>query len=206
MSAKNHFYRPSEGHDLAHNPFNSIVAPRPIGWISTRGLNGVANLAPYSFFNAFNYVPPIVGFCSIGYKDSVRNSEETGEFCWNLVTRANAESMNATSASVDPEIDEFELVGLTATACTDINVPRVAESPVAFECRVTQIIQLNAANQTALDTHMVFGEVVAVHIDQSLIVDGMFDTVLADPLLRGGGPADYFTISAEGKLQMHRPT
>ena len=94
--------------DLQH-PFNSIIAPRPIGWISSKSLSGQVNLAPYSFFNAFNYHPPIIGFSSIGYKDSVKNAADTGEFCWSLVTRSLAESMNHTSTAVDSEIDEFEL-------------------------------------------------------------------------------------------------
>src|SRR5690606_17621082 len=81
-----HFYEPASGHGLRHDPFNAIVGPRPIGWISSRDKNGLVNLAPYSFFNAFNYVPPIVGFCSLGWKDSVSNIAETGEFVWNLAT------------------------------------------------------------------------------------------------------------------------
>jgi flavin reductase (DIM6/NTAB) family NADH-FMN oxidoreductase RutF len=100
MSTAFHFYEPRDGHRLPHDPFNAIVGPRPIGWISSRSSAGVLNLAPYSFFNAFNYVPPIVGFASIGYKDTVRNIEETGVFCWNLATRPLAEQMNQTCAAV----------------------------------------------------------------------------------------------------------
>ena len=100
MSDDVHFYEPRHGHRLAHDPFNSIVGPRPIGWISTQDRLGRRNLAPYSFFNAFNYRPPIIGFSSIGYKDTVRNIEQTGEFAWNLATRALAEAMNASSATV----------------------------------------------------------------------------------------------------------
>jgi len=92
------FYEPRNGHGLPHDPFNSIVGPRPIGWVSTKSANGILNLAPYSFFNAFNYVPPIVGFSSVGAKDSLRNVQETGEFVWNLVTRPLAEAMNKTCA------------------------------------------------------------------------------------------------------------
>src|SRR6516162_8920949 len=127
-----YFYEPSKGHGLAHDPFNSIVAPRPIGWISTHDGAGHRNLAPYSFFNAFNYVPPIVGFASIGYKDTVRNAERTREFAWNLVTRPLAEQMNVSSATVGPEVDEFVLAGLTPVVSTMIGAPRVAESPVNF--------------------------------------------------------------------------
>ena len=116
MSRERHFYQPKDGHRLAHDPFNSIVAPRPIGWVSTKSSNGQVNLAPYSFFNAFNYQPPIIGFSSIGFKDSVKNAQESGEFCWNLVSRSHAEAMNQTSAAVSSDIDEFELAGLSKRA------------------------------------------------------------------------------------------
>jgi hypothetical protein len=112
MTARNdgmHFYEPRLGTGLPHDPFNSIVGPRPIGWISSRGANGGVNLAPYSFFNGFNYTPPIVGFASIGYKDTVRNIQQTREFVWNLATRPLAERMNASCATVPPEVNEFEL-------------------------------------------------------------------------------------------------
>ncbi|MEE7559195.1 flavin reductase family protein, partial [Xanthomonas sp. Kuri4-2] len=119
-----HFYEPADGHGLPHDPFNAIVGPRPIGWIGSRGADGVANLAPYSFFNAFNYVPPIVGFASIGWKDSVRNIEASGEFTWNLATQPLAEAMNASSAMVAPEVDEFVLAGLAAAPSRRIAAPR----------------------------------------------------------------------------------
>ena len=109
-----HTYEPAQGHGLKHDPFNAIVGPRPIGWISSINAAGVANLAPYSFFNGFNYRPPIIGFSSIGWKDSVANVAATGEFCWNLATKALAEQMNLTTTPAPPEIDEFEVAGLTA--------------------------------------------------------------------------------------------
>ncbi|SFR53954.1 NADH-FMN oxidoreductase RutF, flavin reductase (DIM6/NTAB) family [Marinobacter daqiaonensis] len=205
MTEDRHFYQPAEGHGLAHDPFNALVAPRPIGWISSRDRNGVLNLAPYSFFNAFNYHPPIVGFSSIGYKDSVRNAEETGEFCWNLVTRSLSEAMNETCAHVGPEVDEFTLSGLTPKPSRVISAPHVAESPVTLECRVSQVFQLTGADGQKADTWMVFGEVVGVHISRHLIRDGIYDTAAAEPVLRGGGPADYFTVGPEQKFQMHRP-
>src|SRR5580704_15369166 len=135
-----HFYEPAQGHGLRHDPFNAIVGPRPIGWIASQDANGALNLAPYSFFNAFNYVPPIVGFASISYKDTVRNIEQTREFVWNLATSPVAEAMNQTSAMVAPEVDEFALVGLTPVPSRLISVPRVGQSPVSFECRLTQVI------------------------------------------------------------------
>ena len=200
-----HSYEPRLGHGLAHDPFNSIVGPRPIGWISTCNAEGRANLAPYSFFNAFNYVPPIVGFASVGAKDTLRNAQATGEFVWNLVTRPLAEAMNQTSAATAPEVDEFALAGLASAHSRLVRPPRVADSPVAFECRVTQVVQLQGADRMPVETWMVFGEVVAVHIDRRLIVDGIYDTALAEPVVRGGGPADYFTIGAGQRFRMARP-
>lgn len=200
-----YFYEPSAGHGLPHDPYNAIVGPRPIGWISSHDAAGRLNLAPYSFFNGFNYVPPIIGFCSVGRKDSLRNVEQTGEFVWNLATRPLAEAMNISCTSVAPEVDEFALANLTPVASRNISVPRVGESPVAFECKVTQIIQLAGANGGAIDSFLVLGEVVGVHIARYLLVDGIYDTVAAEPILRGGGPADYFTIDAESKFKMYRP-
>ena len=200
-----HSYEPRLGHGLAHDPFNSIVGPRPIGWISTCNAEGRTNLAPYSFFNAFNYVPPIVGFASVGAKDTLRNAQATGEFVWNLVTRPLAEAMNQTSAATAPEVDEFALAGLASAPSRLVHPPRVADSPVAFECRVTQVVQLQGADRMPVETWMVFGEVVAVHIDRRLIVDGIYDTALAEPVVRGGGPADYFTIGAGQRFRMARP-
>lgn len=205
MSRRFHSYQPRDGHGLAHDPFNAIVGPRPIGWIATRSAEGIANLAPYSFFNAFNYRPPIIGFSSIGWKDTVRNIDATREFVWNLATRPLAEAMNASCAPVAPDVDEFPLAGVTALASTVIGAPRVAESPVSFECRLSQLLRLTAADGTAVDSWMVFGEVVAVHIDRSLLVDGIYDTAAAEPILRGGGPADYFAIDAGQRFRMSRP-
>ena len=205
MNQQTHFYKPSEGHGLPHDPFNAIVGPRPIGWISSKSKGGILNLAPYSFFNAFNYVPPIIGFSSIGLKDSLRNVQETGEFCWNLVTKDLAEQMNQTCAAVGPEVDEFELAGLTPLDSQVISVPRVAQSKVSFECKLTQILQLQTASEVKVNTWIVFGEVVGVHIDNSLLRQGVYDTANAGHILRGGGPADYFELTPQSLFQMHRP-
>jgi flavin reductase (DIM6/NTAB) family NADH-FMN oxidoreductase RutF len=200
-----HSYQPRNGHGLPHDPFNAIVGPRPIGWISTQSAAGALNLAPYSFFNAFNYVPPIVGFASIGYKDTVRNVEATGEFVWNLATRSLAEAMNQSCAAVPPEVDEFQLAGLTPLASTQVAPPRVAESPVSFECRRTQILQLQGVDGVQVPTWLVLGEVVAIHIDKALLKDGIYDTAAAGHILRAGGPADYFTVGPEQLFKMYRP-
>jgi len=205
MTADIHTYEPRLGHGLPHDPFNAIVGPRPIGWISTQSAAGALNLAPYSFFTAFNYVPPIVGFASIGAKDTLRNIEATGEFVWNLATHDLADAMNQSCAAVPPEVSEFELAGLTPLASEKVRPPRVAESPVTFECRSTQIVQLQGIDGEKVPTWLVLGEVVAVHIAKALLKDGVYDTAGAGHILRGGGPADYFTVGPEQLFRMHRP-
>ena len=205
MTADIHTYEPRLGHGLPHDPFNAIVGPRPIGWISTQSTTGALNLAPYSFFTAFNYVPPIVGFASIGAKDTLRNIEATGEFVWNLATHDLADAMNQSCAAVPPEVSEFELAGLTPLASEKVRPPRVAESPVTFECRSTQIVQLQGIDGEKVPTWLVLGEVVAVHIAKALLKDGVYDTAGAGHILRGGGPADYFTVGPEQLFKMYRP-
>ena len=198
-----HSYSPAEGHRLRHDPLNAIVAPRPIGWIGTRSAKGVANLAPYSFFNLFNYRPPIIGFSSSGGKDSLANVETTGVFTWNLVTRELAEAMNETSTSA--RADEFAASGLEPLASLTVDAPRVARSPVQFECRHTQTLQLQAADGRALDQWIVFGEAVMIHIDPALLDSGLYQTARARPVTRGGGPADYFETREDALFKMRRP-
>ncbi|TVP15666.1 flavin reductase family protein [Shewanella sp. KCT] len=200
-----YYYEPSKGHGLAHDPLNAIVGPRPIGWIASRSPEGHRNLAPYSFFNCFNYHPPIIGFASVGYKDSLANILATGEFVWNLATRPLAEKMNLTSAALPAGSDEFGFAGLTPVPGSIVGVDRVAESPVNFECRLTQSLQLQSAAGEKIDTWLVLGEVVAVHIDPSLIEDGSYQTAKADPILRAGGPSAYYGISEALRFDMQRP-
>ena len=201
-----YFYEPRQGHGLRHDPFNAIVAPRPIGWISTVDNKGIANLAPYSFFNAFNYLPPIIGFSTIGWKDSVANVEATGEFCWSLATKALAREMNLTCAPAPPEVDEFEISGLTRAPSRLVSPPRVLESPVNFECRLTQLIQLRDAAGADLPTWLILGEVVAVHIDKLYVEGGVYETAIARPILRAGRLGDYAEITPEAMFEMPRAT
>ncbi|MEW9919317.1 flavin reductase family protein [Marimonas sp. MJW-29] len=182
------FYRPSEGHGLPHNPFNAIVTPRPIGWISSRDKAGHNNLAPYSFFNAVAYVPPQVMFASTGTKadvdgtkDSVANIRETGEFCVNVVEYAARDVMNASSATLPHDVDEFEHAGVEKAECELINCARVANAPANFECKVTQIVRLEGEANFA-----VFGEVIGVHMRDDCIVNGRFDVTTFQPLSRMG--------------------
>jgi len=199
-------YKPSQGHGLPHDPFNAIVGPRPIGWISTLSATGVPNLAPYSFFNAFNYVPPIIGFSSVGYKDTVRNIEHNREFVWNLVTRDLVEPMNQSCAPYPAEVSEFAAIGLASHPSSSVKPPRVANTKVAFECQCTQIIQLSGANGHTVPSWLILGEVVEVHIHPTLLNDGVYDTARAGHVLRGGGPADYFTIGEAQLFKLHRPS
>ncbi len=182
------FYRPADGHGLPHNPFNAIVTPRPIGWISSRDGQGRANLAPYSFFNAVAYVPPQVMFASTGTKpdqgdtkDSVANIRETGVFCVNIVEYAARDAMNKSSATLPSDMDEFEAAGLAKAPCETIDCDRVADAPAALECRLTQIVDLEgAANK------LVLGVVTGVHIRDDCLRDGRFDITTYQPLARLG--------------------
>lgn len=200
-----HYYEPKNGHGLPHDPFNAIIGPRPIGWVSSKGADGSVNLAPYSFFNAFNYTPPILGFSSTSMKDSVRNCQETGEFVWNMTTRKLAEAMNASCAAVPYGTDEFELAHLTKAPSRLVAAPRVAESPVNFECKVTEIIRLKSHTGEPTPAYLVLGEVVAVHIDTALLHDGVFDTFGAGIVLRAGGPSAYAEIGPANRFDMRRP-
>ncbi|NMP27228.1 flavin reductase family protein [Rahnella sp. SAP-1] len=207
MSADDrYFYEPAKGHGLPHDPLNAIVGPRPIGWISSRNTLGQRNLAPYSFFNCFNYRPPIIGFASSGWKDSVANIVETGEFVWNLTTRSLAEKMNESSASLPAGCDEFEFAGLTPLPGSRVAADRVGESPVNFECKLTQCIQLQSAAGEKIETWLVLGEVVAVHIARHLLDEnGIYQTALAEPVLRAGGPSAYYGISEALRFDLIRP-
>ena len=200
-----HSYEPASGHRLPHDPLNAIIAPRPIGWVSTLSAGGVPNLAPYSFFNLFNYTPPLIGFSSMGWKDSVANIAATGEFVWNLVSRDLGEAMNATAANVAADVDEFALAGLETLASLHVKPPRVAASRAQFECKVTQIVRLETKEGRELDQWLVLGEAVAIHIDPAMLEDGVYQTARGEPILRGGGPADYFAITEESLFKMRRP-
>ena len=199
-----YFYEPSKGHGLPHNPFKAIVAPRPIGWISSIDLQGRVNLAPYSFFNAFAETPPIIGFCTSGErKDSVNNIDATGEFVANFVGAELAQEMNITSASLAPGEDEMKLAGLESAPCTMVKVPRVARAIAALECKLIQTIRLNNARGEQTDSWLTLGEVVGVHINDAFLKDGIFDTAAARPLGRCGYRGDYVEVNT--LFEMIRP-
>lgn len=182
------FYKPTQGHGLPHNPFNAIVTPRPIGWISTRGKDGRNNLAPYSFFNAVAYTPPQVMFASTTTKqdrhfgkDSVANIDETGVFCVNIVEYAMRDAMNMTSGSYDAEVDEFQLANLERAECETIACSRVAAAPAALECKLTRIVELEGAENI-----LILGEVTGVYMRDDCIKNGCFDVTTYRPLSRLG--------------------
>jgi len=198
------FYRPEDGHGLPHNPFNAIVAPRPIGWISTRGSDGHENLAPYSFFNAVAYVPPQVMFASTGTKpdregtkDSVAILRETGVFCVNIVEYAMREAMNLTSGAWEAGVDEFNLAGIEREDCRMIPCSRVKRAPASLECRVTQVVALKGKAN-----HLVLGEVIGVHLRDDCLVEGRFDVLRFQPVARLGY-RDYARVTE--LFRMTRP-
>jgi len=182
------FYEPKNGHGLPHNPYNAIVTPRPIGWISTRGTDGVDNLAPYSFFNATAYVPPQVMFASTGHKpdrrdskDSVGNIRDTGVFCVNIVEYAMRDAMNTSSKTLPAARSEFDEAGLERAECETIACARVAAAPAALECTLIDIIQQRGENN-----FLVLGEVTGIHMRDDCLVDGVFDITRYQPLARLG--------------------
>lgn len=197
------FYRPEAGHGLPHNPWNAIVAPRPIGWISTRGHQG-DNLAPYSFFNATAYVPPQVMFASTGAKkdrpntkDTVAQIAETRVFCVNIADGALKEAINASSAPLAAGTSEFTAAGLTALPCETIDCARVAEAAASLECRATRIIRLAGESN-----HMVLGVVTGIHLRDDCVVDGRFDLSRNGWLARMGY-RDYAIVTE--LFEMERP-
>ena len=197
-------------HGLKHDPFKALIAPRPVGWISTVSKDGVVNLAPYSFFNAVSEKPAYVVFGSAGVKDSLANIRDTGEFVCSLATYDLRHQMNMTSASVPAHVDEFALGGLTAVKSRMVAPPRVKESPVAFECRHFQTIELPSASSdgrfdaSKVGYYMVIGLVVGIHIDDRFIKDGLVDTAAMRPIARLGY-MDYAVVTPETTFTIGRP-
>lgn len=192
--------RPKE-HGLRHDPFKALIVPRPIGWISTVSQEGIPNLAPYSFFNAVSTDPNIVMFASAGRKDSQINAETTGEFVCNLAGWDQRDGMNASSATVGPEVDEFVLAGLAALPSNIVKPPRVAGAPAHLECIYLQTVPMVARDGSHV-YDVVFGEVVGIHIDDRFIIDGMVDTAAMKPLARMGYQ-DYAVV--EDVITLKRP-
>ena len=193
---------------LSHNPFNAIVVPRPIGWISTLSKSGIPNLAPYSFFNAVAYDPPQVMFAATsshthgGQKDSVQNAQDTDEFVVNVVTYDLREHMNTSAVSAPPDINEFEYANLTQEPSEMVKAPRVAESPIHLECTYTQTVELPTDDPAAPNT-VIFGQVVGIHIREEVIKEGKLDLMAIQPVGRLGY-LDYVHVTQS--FNMDRPT
>lgn len=183
---------------LSHSPIKAMVAPRPIGWLSTLSPQGVANLAPYSFFNLVCDAPYMVMFATSGHKDSFNNVRATGEFVWNLVSEDLCEAMNASSGSVDPGVDEFELAGLEKAASRRVAPPRVARARAALECQLDQIVDLKSDDLSRRNS-LVIGTVRSVFIADDAIVDGRFDVASLRPMARLGY-RDYAVIDETFEL------
>lgn len=198
-----HFYDPQGHHGLPHDPFKAILAPRVIGWIASRSRAGQVNLAPYSFFGAFSANPKIIGFSSEGYKDTIRNIEETREFTWNLCSRPLAEAMNRSGAPVAAGVNEFELAGLTEAQGRNVEVPHVHEAPAALECKLLQVLRLQDLDGRLTGNWIAFGQVVGVHIRREFLKEGQFDLKAAQPVLRAGYRGDYATLGE--MFEMIRP-
>ncbi|MGO9006060.1 MAG: flavin reductase family protein [Beijerinckiaceae bacterium] len=181
---------------LPHDPFKALIAPRPIGWVTTRSKSGALNLAPYSYFNAVCDRPPIIMFSSVGRKDSVTFAEETREFVWNMPTYELREAMNATSASLPRGTSEFDYAGLETAPSRLVAPPRVAKSPAALECKVIEIRTVLDLHGRPTDSHLVFGQVVGVHIDERFIKNGLVDTAAMRPIARCG----YMDYAVADKL------
>ncbi|KQQ37063.1 flavin reductase [Rhizobium sp. Leaf306] len=199
------FYRTdTNAHGMRHDPFKAIVAPRPIGWIGTKGRDGSLNLSPYSFFNIVSDNPKIVMFSSSGRKHSLKNASDTGFFTASMASRHVSEQVNASSAPVDYGVNEFDLAGLTARMGEVVDAPYVAEAYTALECRLTEVIQPKDLKGELTDAYMVFGEVVGIHISEDIIRDGRIDMQLARPVGRMGY-RDY-SDAGEGVFELIRPT
>ncbi|WP_048646620.1 flavin reductase family protein [Nitratireductor soli] len=196
------FYEPANGHGLPHDPFKAIVAPRPIGWISSMGRDGAVNLAPYSFFNAISSDPHLVLFSSEGAKDSATFAEESGEFVVNLASRDLAEKINASSIDAPRGVSEFAHAGLTEAPSKLVAPPRVAECHAALECKVTEVRRPNGLNGKPAGVIVVTGEVIGIHIDEAVLKNGLFDVVAAGTLARLGY-RDYAAVTEV--FEMVRP-
>jgi len=185
-----------------HDPFKALVTPRPIGWISTVSAKGELNLAPYSYFNAFSSSPPIVGFSSEGDKDSSTFAVQTGEFVWSMATWELRDQMNATAASLARGESEFKHARLESAPSRLVRPPRVAASPAAFECRVTEVVKLKDLDGRDSGRRLVLGRVVGIHVAERFVRQGRVDSAAMRPIARGG--YDEYSV-VEQAFSMPRP-
>jgi flavin reductase (DIM6/NTAB) family NADH-FMN oxidoreductase RutF len=198
------FYEPDKRDPrLTYDPFKAIVAPRPIGWVTSINAKGEVNLAPYSYFNGVSSKPNVVMFSSEGLKDSASFIAETKEFVCNLATWDLRDAMNATSAPLPRGVNEMSRAGLEPAASRLVKPPRVAASPCALECKLIKIVPIESIDGRAIDCHVVFGQVIGVHIDDRFVVNGRLDTAAMKPIARCG--YDEYAV-VESVFAMARPT
>ncbi len=198
------FYKPQERDTdlLPHSPWTALVAPRPIGWISTRNQEGAINIAPYSFFNAVAYSPPMVIVSSDSWKDTLTFANDSGEFVWNIATWDLREQMNLTSAELERGVNEFDFAKLEMAPCKLVKTPRVAASPVSFECKVAKIMPVVDASGNEMKNRLMLGEVIGIHIDDRFVRNGRVDTAAMKPIARCGYN-DYAVVTE--LFEMKRP-
>ena len=207
------YFDPNDGMKpppFKHTVYNALVVPRPIGWISSVNEVGIVNLAPFSFFNSLSGEPPCVMYCPNGFKtgtqenkDSLSNVQKSGEFVFNMCTAEMLDAMVATSVHAPSSVDEMAEAGLEAASCEQVKPPRVKKSPIALECTLLQIVELPAMSTTNPNS-MVIGQVIGIHVDDDVIVDGMIDVRKVNPLARLGY-LDYATITPENFITVRRP-
>jgi flavin reductase (DIM6/NTAB) family NADH-FMN oxidoreductase RutF len=203
MAAGDHFYEVGQGHGLPHDPLLAIIAPRPIAWISSVSATGQANLAPYSYFNVVSNRPPIISFSSVGWKDSIANISETGEFVINMVSRDLLPTMNRTSATFASGIDEAAVAGVEMEASNLVAPRRVAGTPAALECRLLTMVPVCDLRNEPAGCHVVLGQVVGVHIARSCLREGRYDPVAARIVARCGYRGDY--VQVQELFELVRP-
>ena len=192
-------------HGLPHDPFKAIVAPRPIGWIGSKGKSGIQNLAPYSYFNAVADKPHFIMFSSVGIKDSVKNSEETGVFTFSLATEKLFDAMNGSSVQAAYNVDEFKLTNLAYSQGKYVDAPYVKDSPAALECKYWKTIDMPGANRSkGTGTYVILGQVVGIFINDSFIKEGLFDASEARPIVRLGY-MNYGVVGKENTFTKNRP-
>lgn len=198
------FYEVARGHGLPRDPFKALIAPRPIGWVTTMNTRGDINLSPYSFFNIIAERPHLVSFSSYGRKDSMNFAEEGGDFVCNLANWDLRHEVNASSAPFPRGVNAMDAVGLLAERSRLVRPPRVADSPGALECQWIETLQLKGVGGKPAGYFLVIGEVLGIHIDDRFLSDGQLDTAAMRPIMRGGYH-DFFVVNEIGRFVMERP-
>lgn len=194
--------QPATTGGLPHDPYTAIVAPRPIGWITSMSLRGEVNLAPYSFFNSVSTNPPMVMFASDGRKDTVDFVEETQEFVCNLAVWDLRNQIKETSWTHPRGVNEMQIAGLESAPSIMVRPPRVKASPCALECKWSQTLRLTDVDGNLASRFIVFGQVIGIYIDEGFIKDGLLDTAAMKPIARAGY-RDYFVMTEDARFSLN---